>query len=484
MSRPYDSRILEYLDADRSRGLPQIHCFYEVLDESADHRSLRAATRSMRAAGHPVQVWSYTPSKLHFLHEIGVQLGDAADVVSRGLFDRVISKSEVRYFSDIFRYAVLYERGGLWMDGDVIMLRPFGFRGDYFFNLQWRDGGKGHYVCGNVIYARARSPHMRALYESAVNIFAESQSTGFGDIGPKLLSDYIEASDGSDLRRWLFSPMFFNSIDWTETHVLTQPLSDLAEYLNDDRVMGIHLWNARTHSTSEMSDGSLLSVLSNPSELLPSLSDAFDRFTIDRNRNTGNRHRYARVYELLLGDLRFSLSHLLEIGLHSGLQSVEAWRAYFPFCHITALDDNDHSNYNREWFEAVQCNFTDPGAIRTTVEALTRDCFDVIVDNGSHGSFDQQIALTELFPGLAPGGWYFIESLDWQPSGENRSHVSTTKDLLRDIKSHGRPLHNLDPAGVASVACCFEQVLFFDSLYELGRANLTGGLVAIKKKSD
>jgi len=41
-----------------------------------------------------------------------------------------------------FRYAVLYEHGGLWMDSDVVMLRPFPFVGKYFFNLQWRSGGK------------------------------------------------------------------------------------------------------------------------------------------------------------------------------------------------------------------------------------------------------------------------------------------------------------------------------------------------------
>ena len=57
-----------------------------------------------------------------------------------GLFERIVAGSEIRYFSDIFRYAVLYEHGGLWMDTDVILLRPFPFRGDHFFNLQWRGG--------------------------------------------------------------------------------------------------------------------------------------------------------------------------------------------------------------------------------------------------------------------------------------------------------------------------------------------------------
>ena len=70
----------------------------------------------------------------------GVELRDAADVVPKSLFDRIVARSEIRYFTDIFRYAALYEHGGLWMDTDVVMLRPFPFRGDHFFNLQWRSG--------------------------------------------------------------------------------------------------------------------------------------------------------------------------------------------------------------------------------------------------------------------------------------------------------------------------------------------------------
>ncbi|MGG6547419.1 UNVERIFIED_CONTAM: hypothetical protein NY100_18650, partial [Prevotella sp. 15_C9] len=83
-----------------------------------------------------------------------MELCDAADVVHRTLYERIETRAEIRYFSDVFRYAVLYEHGGLWMDTDVILLRPFPFRGDHFFNLQWHSGPKGeHFVCGNVIYA-------------------------------------------------------------------------------------------------------------------------------------------------------------------------------------------------------------------------------------------------------------------------------------------------------------------------------------------
>ena len=39
--------------------------------------------------------------------------------------------------------------------------------------------------------------------------------------------------------------MLFNPIDWTEIDQFEKPISELADYLNDDRVFGIHLWTAR-----------------------------------------------------------------------------------------------------------------------------------------------------------------------------------------------------------------------------------------------
>ena len=249
-ARDLDARIAPLLHD--GAALPQINCFYEVLSDAAPLHGVLAATASMRAAGHPVRVWSYTPEKLAFLRPHGVELCQASDVVPRGLFNRVVAGSAIRYFSDLFRYALLYEHGGLWMDTDVVLLRPFPFRGDYFFNLQWRGGHKGHFICGNVIYAEPHSPHLRNLYEMAVERFFGAGDKEFGDIGPKLLSDYVASDAGAALMDRVFSPMFFNTIDWMEIDRFERPIEQLQDYLNDERVFGVHLWNA---STEEFSRG-------------------------------------------------------------------------------------------------------------------------------------------------------------------------------------------------------------------------------------
>lgn len=265
LSRAFDARIQRHLDRSGA-ALPQIHCFYEVLSETAQHSGLVAATASMQRAGHPVRVWSYSPQKLAVLASHGVELRAADEVIPRTLYEQILADSEIRYFSDIFRYAALHQHGGLWMDTDVVLLRPFPFHGDYFFNLQWRGGHAGHFICGNVMYAKPRSRHIETLYRMAMERFVASPRE-FGDVGPKLLSDYIASDAGAELREWVFSPVLFNSIDWTETELFKRPPSQLADYLNDDRVFGIHLWNWQTESLSLEPDSSLLGQLSHAQSL-------------------------------------------------------------------------------------------------------------------------------------------------------------------------------------------------------------------------
>jgi glycosyltransferase involved in cell wall biosynthesis len=490
LSRDFDARIASLLSQADGASLPQIHCFYEVLSDNAEHRTLIAATASMRAAGHSVRVWSYSPQKLDFLRPHGVEVRAADDVMPRGLFQRIVAGSEIRYFSDIFRYAVLYEHGGLWMDSDVILLRPFPFRGDHFFNLQWRSGSKKeHFICGNVMYAKPYSRHLRALYEMSIERFDVQRGRVFGDIGPKLLSDYIASEAGAELRERVFSPMFFNPIDWTEIDRFDQPISELTDYLNDDRVFGVHLWTARNAARADGEGTPLISLLSDPFNNLPTFTNLADHFNTDKNRHSGNRHCYARVYDRLLSDRRLSIRRLMEIGLCRGLAernqadtpSVKLWQTYFPFCHVIGVDLTDFSALNNERFTSFVCDQSKLEELHAVATKLEPGSLDVLIDDGSHASFDEQLTLCEFFPLLADGGWYFIEDLDWQPPGEDPSKITLTKNLLREIQEHGSA-RSFDPLGVSKLAGQMAEILFFDSHYELTRAKLLGGLVAIRKR--
>ena len=421
--------------------------------------------------------------QVEFLRPLGVEVLAASEVLPRGIFQQVLAGSEIRYFSDIFRYAVLYEHGGLWMDTDVILLRPFPFRGDYFLNRQWFDGA----ICGNVVYAKPYSRQFRFLFELAMDRLFKLRRTSFAAIGPELLSEYIGSAAGAELKDWVFSPMFFNPIDWSEIELLKRPISTLSDYLSDERTFGIHLWNALTHSV-QFENGSLMSLLSDPLRNLSQLSELADTFQTDKNRHTGNRHCYARVYDGLLSSRRFSLRRLMEIGLcvpsQSGQKatpSVELWLNYFPFSSIVELDRVDFSHLNNDRFTSFICDQSKLDDLRRVAQRLQPGSIDVIIDDGSHASYDQQLALRELFPLLKEGGWYFVEDLDWQPTNEDRTKISSTKRLLQEIQYFGEP-KSIDALQIASLAPQFAKILFFDSHFELQKALHLGGLAAIRKQ--
>jgi hypothetical protein len=487
-SRNFDARIERFL-AKNGSAVPQIHCFYEASSDAQEHPTLLQSLSSMRAAGHPVRVWSYSPHRFSFAQSLGVDVRNAEDVVPRELFERITAGSEIRYFSDIFRYAVLYEHGGLWMDTDIILLRPFPFRGDHFFNLQWSSGPKNeHFICGNVIYAEPYSRHMRALYEQAIQRSLAPEGWEFGAVGPKLLSDYIASEAGAPLRERVFSPVFFNAIDWNEIAQFERPISDLSDFLSDERVFGLHLWTAR-NPVRRGGGKELISVLFDISTSFPPLVQLADRFNTDKNRHTGNRHSYARIYDGLLSSRRFSLRRLMEIGLCRGLAegdqtetpSVALWQTYFPFCEVLGVDLTDFSKLNNQRFKSFVCDQSKIDDLRTVASSINKGSLDVIIDDGSHASYDEQLTLREFFPLLAAGGWYFIEDLDWQPPGEDRNRISLTKDILKELKQCGRT-SLLDPLNIGELASEMADILFFDSHYELTRARLMGGLVAIRKR--
>jgi hypothetical protein len=335
------------------------------------------------------------------------------------------------------------------------------------------------------MYAKPFSRHMRHLYETAIERFFASDAKTFGDIGPKLLSDYIASDAGAELRERLFSPVFFNPIDWTELDRFNQPISELADYLNDERVFGVHLWNAKTNALSRDEGQSLISMLSDPLGNLPALIDLADRFRTDKNRITDYHHGYARIYDRLLSSRRFSLRRLMEIGLSNWnlteVPSVGLWLSYFPYCRVTGVDRGDFSALHNERFSAFVCDQSKRDQVRAVAAQLEAGSFDVIIDDGSHASFDQQMTFREFFPLLADGGWYFVEDLDWTPPDEDTSKITPTKRLLREIRQYGSA-RSIDPLGVSALSAEIAEILFFDSHHELRGPTSLGGLAAIRKR--
>jgi len=161
-----------------------------------------------------------------------------------------------------------------------------------------------------------------------------------------------------------------------------------------------------------------------------SLAQLADHFGSDKGSIHGDCHRFAQVYDLMFGATRQTVRKVVELGLARGVHqashvtnkvaqvspSVLMWQAYFPNAAIYGFDIADFSPVER----AVPNFFFHQGDsgrvedLRAFAQRIGSDV-DIIIDDASHASLHQQLALRELFACLRPGGHYIIEDLHFQP---------------------------------------------------------------------
>jgi hypothetical protein len=105
-------------------------------------------------------------------------------------------------FSSRFRWELLYERGGWWVDLDVICLKPFQFQAEYVFGGEWFQGRMHATNC--VMRAERHSPVIGYALEECRK--ADAQSLPWATIGPKLL---VRAVDRFGLTEFVHKPAVF-----------------------------------------------------------------------------------------------------------------------------------------------------------------------------------------------------------------------------------------------------------------------------------
>jgi glycosyltransferase involved in cell wall biosynthesis len=127
--------------------------------------------------GHEFHLWAYDDLSKTALPP-GVRLRDAEKIIPRrNVFaktrrDRETGVGKNSYgapFSDLFRFKLLFEHGGIWVDMDVTCLRPFDFKNEYAFRPH-RVG-----VVGSILKCPKGSKLMRRIYEeTAATVDADS----------------------------------------------------------------------------------------------------------------------------------------------------------------------------------------------------------------------------------------------------------------------------------------------------------------------
>jgi len=181
--------------------------------------------------GHEVELYSYEDLNV----PAGVRLCDANEIIDRGelfFYTTGHARGGINAFSDLFRYALLYLRGGTWVDTDVLCLRSFstlpincvGFESE-------------NYVAIGVMKFEKEDPICQALYEKA-KAFDKQQIT-WSEIGPDLVTNIVK----NNSRCHILPPCAFYPIPWFNAWKLIDPSRrEECERVTESSFC-VHWWN-------------------------------------------------------------------------------------------------------------------------------------------------------------------------------------------------------------------------------------------------
>ena len=147
--------------------------------------------KSFIDCGYAVDLYSYD---LKLAVPAGVRVCDAAELISS---DEVFvyqpegfGKGSPSAFSNYFRYKLLAEKGGWWIDTDVVCLTDRIPAVDDFFARQDAD-----FIACGTMYFPPDHPIMQRCLEQAVKL---GRSVKWGDTGPRLLTRVLKESGALD----------------------------------------------------------------------------------------------------------------------------------------------------------------------------------------------------------------------------------------------------------------------------------------------
>ena len=164
------------------------------------------------------------------------------------------------------------------------------------------------------------------------------------------------------------------------------------------------------------------------------------KYNTDKRTNDSpetDYHGYTPIYEELLGTNLLKYKNVLEIGVATGA-SHKMWYDYFPNAMIYGIDNliqYENPNINNDRIKIFIGDQTDGDFLESSFAGIK---FDLIIDDGGHGSWQHQISFKHLFPKLNHNCYYIIEDLGTCSYREYRQYDdirSSTVEWLKSIQA-------------------------------------------------
>ena len=183
--------------------------------------------------GHEVHLYTY--SDVENVPE-GVAIKDGNEILPESMIFMYKDHKSYSAFSNYFRYKMLYDKGGYWVDTDMVCLKKFDFNTPFVFSSEEvlpLDEGNTHINAG-VIKAPKGSPVTKHAYDTCMS--KEKDKLVWGEIGPRLVKSTVEKFN---LHQFVKDYKTFCAIPGCRWALLIEP----NRWEPDENAYAIHLWN-------------------------------------------------------------------------------------------------------------------------------------------------------------------------------------------------------------------------------------------------
>ncbi|MDB4507286.1 glycosyltransferase [bacterium] len=163
----------------------------------------------------------------------GTVIRDANTVILEEEYSKYDNPS---YFSNLFRYTLLYELGGIWVDMDLVCIQPIDLSSEYIFSSELKNDEQ--HTNAGIIGCPPKTTLMYDCKQEVQNIVHSKQSIKHGQLGPKVLKKYVSKHE---LEHYVLPPYVFCYYGFREVHTIFTSIINHIDELEDATC--IHLWN-------------------------------------------------------------------------------------------------------------------------------------------------------------------------------------------------------------------------------------------------
>jgi hypothetical protein len=189
----------------------------------------RLSIESFLRHGHEFHLYTY--GDVEGVPE-GTRVRDGNEILAKEKIFFYRDFPSVSGFSNFFRYKLLLERGGWWVDADMVCLRPFAFDTEHVFASEVSKGVSC--VSSGAIRAPRGSEAMQWAWDVCQS--KDPSSLRWGETGPSLVQAAVERFS---LQDEVQPPAVFCPLPYTDW----ERLLDTEAPVLPDEAAAVHLWN-------------------------------------------------------------------------------------------------------------------------------------------------------------------------------------------------------------------------------------------------